>query len=354
MQRTQFARKPVGGDGEQRLPSFYPYSPVDMASSSVNNNSSSSSLSACKTRPLRRKLPTSGVKLAATAGLGSLAIFVLVWRHLFALDVGEAIPTSQGRLGAENTFTVRMNTWRRNDLLKKSAEHYASCTCVGQIQVVWSDQENKPPRLELFREEARAKIAFEVHDTNSLNHRFNVTSPLDTMAIFSTDDDLEIPCEDLQFAFEAWQSSQLAMVGFSPRVVTQDIHTGRHRYRSWRVVRWNGMYNVILTKCCFLHRDHLRTYVEKMPLTALSYIDDHRNCEDIAMSMVVAKYFGTPPLWVKGKFKEIGQNGISALPDHFEARSQCVDFFASQFDGMPLIGTSSKVYPIRTGLLSWL
>lgn len=107
MQRTQFARRPVGTDGEQRLPSSYPYALVDTTGSSMNNSRGSSSLTVGKSRPLRRRLAPGAVKLVATAGLGSLAVFVLVWRHLFTVDVGEAIPTSQGLLGPEKTFTVR-------------------------------------------------------------------------------------------------------------------------------------------------------------------------------------------------------------------------------------------------------
>lgn len=247
-----------------------------------------------------------------------------------------------------------MNTWRREDLLKRCVDHYATCDCVSEIQVVWSDQENKPPHLDLFEEEARAKVAFEVHDTNSLNHRFNVTSTLATTGIFSTDDDLLISCQDLKFAFLTWQSSQLAMVGFTPRIVTYDRVAAQYSYRSWRFVRWNGVYNVVLTKCCFLHRDHLKAYIEKVPQRVLSYIDEHRNCEDIAMSVVVAKYFATPPLWVKGTFKEIGGSGISAQRGHFDKRSHCVDFFAEEFGGMPLMETSVKASPVRKGLLSWL
>lgn len=247
-----------------------------------------------------------------------------------------------------------MNTFRRNDLLKRSVEHLSSCDCVGQIQVVWSDQENAPPGMDLFTEKARRKVHFEVHDTNSLNHRFNITSPAITDAVFSTDDDLEISCADLKFGFETWQSSQNTMVGYSPRLVTFDPETEKHAYRSWRVVRWNGVYNVILTKCCFLHRDHLKTYVEKMTKNLLSYIDEHRNCEDIAMSVVVAKFHRTPPVWVSGKVKEIGGDGISGLADHFGARSHCVDFFATEFGNMPLLESSMKVYPRHTGLWSWL
>lgn len=247
-----------------------------------------------------------------------------------------------------------MNTYRRNDLLKRSAEHLALCDCVAEIQIVWSDQENSPPSPDFFSVEARAKVRFEVHDSNSLNHRFNITLPIETDGVFSVDDDVEISCADLKFGFETWQSSQTTTVGYSPRMVTRDPTTKKFSYRSWRVVRWNGVYNVVLTKCCFLHQRHLRTYIEKMPQKLLSYIDTHRNCEDIAMSMVVAKYFKTPPLWISGTVKEVGGDGISALTNHFGARSDCVDFFAQEMGGMPLIETSTKVYPVHKGIFSWL
>lgn len=248
----------------------------------------------------------------------------------------------------------RMNSFRRNDLLKKSVEHFSTCDCVGQIQVVWSDQKNAPPALSMFTEGARRKVLFEVHDTDSLNHRFNITVPIATDGVFSVDDDLRISCEDLQFGFDAWRSSQTTMVGFTPRLVTHDPKTSLHSYRSWRVARWNGIYNVILTKCCFLHRDHLRTYTEKMPRSLLSYIDRHRNCEDLAMSLVVAKYYNTPPLWVSGAVKEIGGDGISSSASHFVARGKCIDVFARELGGMPLLDTSARVYPMRSRLFSWL
>lgn len=247
-----------------------------------------------------------------------------------------------------------MNSFRRNDLLKKSVEHFSSCDCVGQIQVVWSDQQNAPPGLSMFSEGARRKVLFEVHDTDSLNHRFNITVPIATDGVFSVDDDLKISCEDLRFGFDTWRSSQTTMVGFTPRLATHDPETSLFSYRSWRVARWNGVYNIILTKCCFLHRDHLRTYVEKMPRSLLAYIDHHRNCEDLAMSLLVAKYYNTPPLWVSGGVKEIGGDGISSSSSHTIARGKCLDVFARELGGMPLLDTSARVYPMRSRLFSWL
>lgn len=65
-----------------------------------------------------------------------------------------------------------MNTFRRNDLLQKSVSHYVTCTCVKEIQIVWSDQKNKPS-TNLFGEAVgNDKIKYEIHDKDSLNNRF--------------------------------------------------------------------------------------------------------------------------------------------------------------------------------------
>lgn len=225
----------------------------------------------------------------------------------------------------------------------------ASCTDVGQIQVIWSDQENSPPPLEFFRADARDKIEFEVHETNSLNHRFNITSPLLYDGVYSTDDDILVSCEDLRLAFQGWEARPYTMVGFTPRMVTRDHITGRNEYHPRHVVQRKGVYNIILTKGCFLHRRHLELYTEKVPKEVLSYIDDQRNCEDIAMSLVVAGSYEVPPLWVEGTVTEIGKEGIRSLPHNLQRRSQCLDFFQKHLGGATLLENTAKLRRIRSG-----
>ncbi|CAM9219676.1 unnamed protein product, partial [Phaeothamnion confervicola] len=236
------------------------------------------------------------LSLALAGALG----FLLTVNFLFVVDVGRGsvavhpapVPLDDAR------YTVRVNTFRRNDLLQRSVDHFARCAGVHEIQVVWSDPANAPPPETLFAAASRPLVKFEVHEEDSLSNRFLPPSPPPTEAVFSVDDDLIISCADVAHAFEVWRGARRAMVGFVPRLVTWDSLKGRYDYRSWWVTWWNGLYNVILTKACFLHRDHLEAYAHNLPRAARDLIDARRNCEDLAMSFVVAKNIAAPPVWV--------------------------------------------------------
>lgn len=69
---------------------------------------------------------------------------------------------------------------------------------------------------------------------------------------------------------------------------TADIYTGESKYLRWQHSWWNGAYSIMLTKAAYLHRDYLKDYETMIPPSMDSYIDQHRNCEDIAMAHVVA------------------------------------------------------------------
>jgi len=47
-------------------------------------------------------------------------------------------------------YTVRVNTFRRLDLLREALAHWRSCgpDAIAEVTVVWSDTENEPPPLE--------------------------------------------------------------------------------------------------------------------------------------------------------------------------------------------------------------
>jgi hypothetical protein len=161
------------------------------------------------------------------------------------------------------------------------------------IQVIWSDQENKVPK-DLQKKYASSKVFYEIHSTDRLSNRFNPLTTPPTDAILSIDDDLLVPCPVLARAHQVWLSNQRTLVGFAPRMNAYDARTDQDRYLRWQHTWWNGIYSIVLTKACFLHRRYLDEYFKVIPAKLIEEMDRDRNCEDIAMAYVVAKQ--VPPL----------------------------------------------------------
>ena len=127
---------------------------------------------------------------------------------------------------------------------------------------------------------------------DSLNSRFLPLADLATDAVFAVDDDIRVPCADLEFAFAAWAQQQHALVGFYPRLhvpvdenneatqrpklrgggaaasgtagdeaggaAAEEART--YAYHSWWYVWWSGRYSMVLTKAALLHRRYLSLY----------------------------------------------------------------------------------------------
>lgn len=114
-------------------------------------------------------------------------------------------------------YTVRINTWRRDEQLLLSLNHHASCDGVKEVQVVWCDSENDPP--ESVTRHPSGKVRVERHEVNSLNERFKVLVDPPTLGILSLDDDVLRPCAALDAAFLRWTRHPDRMVGFDARTV---------------------------------------------------------------------------------------------------------------------------------------
>lgn len=256
-------------------------------------------------------------------------------------------------------YSIVMNTWKRYDLLKQSIKHYSSCPRLESVHIVWS--EPNPPSESLLkflhqavkskaRDGQYVKLRFDINKEDSLNNRFKEIEDLETDAVFSIDDDVIFPCSLVEFAFDVWQSAPDAMVGFVPRVHWVDSLNGNDnvfKYGGWWSVWWTGTYSMVLSKAAFFHKKYFILYTNEMPSSIREYVTKNRNCEDIAMSFLVANATGAPPLWVKGKIFEIGSTGISSLGGHSERRSECVNIFTAVYGRMPLVYTSVKAVDSR-------
>ena len=134
----------------------------------------------------------------------------------------------------------------------------------------------------------------------------------------------------------------MSHVGFYPRYASTQSAT----YHAWPSVYWNQRFNMILTKASFMHRRYMSMYHDETenPGEVLEYVDEVMNCEDIAMSFLIARttgalhkrnandgYCSGCPLYVKGSVTDEGLfSGIStANTGHFRQRSLCLQKFTS-------------------------
>lgn len=130
-----------------------------------------------------------------------------------------------------------------------------------------------------------------------------------------------------------------------PRCADIDSH-GR-----WKYTFCNGdsdEYNLIITNLAFSHMSFLDYYSSDDPtMTKIrDYVDDHLNCEDIAMNYIHALLTGSGPLMVKGNrewYNAEPAEGISRKAGHMEARSKCLNDFADMLGCMPLINEQARI-----------
>lgn len=198
------------------------------------------------------------------------------------------------------------------------------------------------------------QVFFDVQEKDSLNNRFKPIEGPHTDAILSVDDDMRIPCVDLNLAYDVWRGSQRSLVGFMPRIHLRNRDNSLE-YRCWWRVWWHGVYSIILTKAAILHHDFLYGYTHRMDPAVREMIDDRHNCEDIAMQFFIANETALPPIYVKGHLDDLGViNGISTSQSvvragHMSERSHCLDELEKLFHGVPLIPSNLIVDSASNG-----
>lgn len=253
----------------------------------------------------------------------------------------------------EPSFAIVINTYKRPKQLQDAITHYGSkCgkrSGVDHIYVVWAELEVSPPDASTF---FKSNVLRQSENTNysnltfvrvpkdSLNSRFLPIEDLAWKAIFMVDDDVRVSCKSLQAGFEAWRAHPNSMVGYYPRLSAPSRKKGDGvssylTYYSWPNVFLRQQMNFILTKACFLHERYMSMYSsEQHPQEILDYVDKFKNCEDVAMSILVANvtraesesHVPEIPIYVEGNIADTGlSNGISSGTGHMDRRSRCLN-----------------------------
>jgi hypothetical protein len=282
-----------------------------------------------------------------------------VWFHYYGVNLPGRKETT--------TFAVVINTYKRPQMLREAVSHYAD-TCgrkfgVDQVFVVWAEQGITPPEVSsLFMSELRKNAAHIKNRADvqvlqvakdSLNSRFEPIEQLQSDSIFMVDDDVRVSCPTLFMGFQAWTAFPEAMVGYYPRLASPPRHSsGKDReyvYHGWPAVLFQSSFNFVLTKASFFHKQYLAIYSDQNehPQEIFDYVDKHKNCEDVAMSLLVANYTraknGEPayPIYVEGSVSDKGLfGGISTGSGHMATRSECLTDLSKVYEnhgwGAPL------------------
>jgi hypothetical protein len=269
-------------------------------------------------------------------------------------------------------FTVYLNTFDRDVLLKKCVEHYGRLPhIVDKIIISWNNIDRDPPETSYFKSQVPIVIIKETRD--SLNNRFQPhLNLINTDGILCVDDDIMVFYEDLDFVFQTWRMFPEQPIGFTVYTRTQsrnntmgpcsDTIDGLWHYAGEcgsgdgkRFVNYDPIdYTLALDSAMFFHRKYLYMYTYEMSQQVRDHVDQVRNCEDIALPYLIAIHSKFPTIMIDNQRdlkhmqfeNEKGKHvGINTESGHYEKRHNCLNLFAKlMYDGkMPLFRTTFKV-----------
>ena len=293
----------------------------------------------------------------------------------------------------DTEFTVVINTYKRPQMLTRAVQHYAErCgrrSGVKQVFVVWAESDNPPPTdpMSFFFDNSNSqrlkgsskteenedyRSSVQINQVpNSLNSRFLPIPQMTTTALFMVDDDVQVDCASLFQAFQAWKSHPDSMVGFYPRLASPprggSAETHGYIEHCWPIVFLRQQVNFVLTKASFLHRRYLDLYSSSNDdhLQAIrDYVDAQMNCEDFAMSLLVANVtkrehsdhdnnnLPAMPIYVEGSITDRGLfGGISTKSGFVGRRAKCLTDLSRVYEQAWGATPLEQTFPLRQ--VSW-
>ncbi|CAA9999771.1 unnamed protein product [Nesidiocoris tenuis] len=244
-------------------------------------------------------------------------------------------------------FTAVVLTYDRVSSLFSLIDKLVKVPSLSKVIVVWNNQRKSPPPSALWPKVSKPLKVIQTK-ANKLSNRFFPYEEIETEAILTIDDDIVmLTSDELEFGFEVWREFPDRIVGFPSRVHVWDNSTGRWKYES----EWTNQISMVLTGAAFHHKYWSYMYTTSMPGNIKEWVDEHMNCEDIAMNFLVANVTNKAPIKVtpRKKFKcpECTNNEmLSADLNHMIERSQCIDRFAAIYGRLPLRAVEFRADPV--------
>lgn len=249
-------------------------------------------------------------------------------------------PRSQG-------FTAVVLTYDRVESLFSLIQKLVKAPSLSKVLVVWNNQRKAPPHPSMWPKIGKPLKVIQTKE-NKLSNRFYPYEEIETEAILTIDDDIVmLTADELEFGYEVWREFPDRIVGFPSRTHVWDNTTQRWKYES----EWTNQISMVLTGAAFHHKYWSYLYTTSMPGNIKEWVDEHMNCEDIAMNFLVANVTSKAPIKVtpRKKFKCpecTNTEMLSADLNHMMERSQCIDMFSSIYGSMPLQTVEFRADPV--------
>ncbi|XP_037806952.1 exostosin-2 [Lucilia sericata] len=244
-------------------------------------------------------------------------------------------------------FTAVILTYDRVESLFILIEKLSLVPSLHAILVIWNNQQKSPPLLSSFPAISRPIKIIQTRN-NRLSNRFFPYKDIETEAILTIDDDINMLTDDeVEFGYEVWREFPDRIVGFPSRLHVWENLTSHWRYES----EWTNQISMVLTGAAFHHKYWSHMYTYRMPDVIREIVDSRMNCEDIAMNFLVSNVTNKPPIKVtpRKKFKcpECANNEmLSADLNHMRERSRCIDEFSHIYGRMPLRSVEFRADPV--------
>ena len=271
------------------------------------------------------------------------------------LHIGEKVSSpilSKSKPPAEDGFTAVILTHDRVESLYQVIKSVSQTPSLAKIVVVWNNQDKGPPPLSEFPVISK-NITIVRTSANLLTNRFHPYPDIQTEAVLSLDDDINmLTSDEFEFGYQTWREFPDRIVGFPSRTHVWNNVTGQWKYES----EWLNQVSMVLTGASFYHKYwHYLFTANPSPVgqEIKAWLDQRMNCEDIAMNFLVANATGKAPIKIgpRKKFKcSTPQcNNVDMLSNyqtHLTERSECVNFLTEMYGFMPLKNAEFRADPV--------
>ncbi|CAN1172023.1 Glucosamine inositolphosphorylceramide transferase 1 [Linum perenne] len=227
------------------------------------------------------------------------------------------------------TMTYDARLWN----LKMYVKHYSRCASVKEIVVVWN--KGIPPMVSDL--DSAVPVRIRVEKENSLNNRFRKDPLIKTRAVLELDDDIMMPCDDIERGFNVWRLHPDRIVGYYPRLISGNPL----KYRAEKYARSHKGYNMILTGAAFVDAGTaFDRYWGEQGKAGREIVDKHFNCEDVLLNYLYANASSgktveyVRPAWAIDTSKFSGAAISKNTQVHYGIRSRCLVKFSQMYGSL--------------------